>query len=126
VAFQDRRDAISVHRSDCANVAALKQEHEPVAVEWAKQSDGSAVFLIEIDFEALDREGLLADTTRAISNLGINIMSAEVTAGPNKITTGAFTIELTDDVPLRRVLKKIRNVSGVYEVHRHGAEATKS
>lgn len=122
VAFQTRNGALSVHRIDCANVGQLSDQHEPITVDWADQQETrGGVYLVEIELEALDRKGLVADVSRAIARQGANIMSGEISAGTDMITTGRFGVELSDPTSLHRVIKAIRDVTGVYEARRHGA-----
>src|SRR5690606_35321988 len=66
VGFVTRGSGVSVHRSDCANSAALlQQEDRMIEVEWAPTK--SSVFRVQIQVEALDRSGLLSDVTRVLS-----------------------------------------------------------
>ena len=61
--------------TDCANAASLRSEPERlVGVEWAPTAKSS--FLVAIQVEALDRNRLLSDITRALSDQHVNILSA--------------------------------------------------
>ncbi len=56
VGFVTRGTGVSVHRSDCHNVAWLRAEPERmIDVEWAPTS--KSLFLVQIQVEALDRSG---------------------------------------------------------------------
>jgi len=120
--FVTRGSGVSVHRADCANVAALEQQPERmVEVEWAPSS--STLFLVQIQVEALDRARLLADVTRALSDQHVNILSASVTTTRDRIALSRFTFEMADPTHLGSVLRSVRTVEGVYDCYRVTAGA---
>ena len=115
--FVTRASGVSVHRESCVNVPNLRQSPErEVDVEWAPTP--SSVFLVNIQVEALDRSGLLADITRALSDTHVNILSASVTTTRDRIATSRFTFEMADPKHLGSVLKTVRTVEGVYDAYR--------
>ncbi|WP_106849371.1 bifunctional (p)ppGpp synthetase/guanosine-3',5'-bis(diphosphate) 3'-pyrophosphohydrolase [Blastococcus sp. Marseille-P5729] len=115
--FVTRGGAVSVHRVDCSNTAALRSEPERlIEVEW--DTGAQAVFLVAIQVEALDRQGLLSDMTRVISDEKVNILSANMQIGKDRIATSRFTFELADAKHLVNVLRNIRSVNGVYDAYR--------
>ncbi len=76
--FVTRGGGVSVHRTDCTNADDLRAEPERlVDVAWASSS--TAVFLVSIQAEALDRHRLLSDITKALADEKVNILSASVT-----------------------------------------------
>jgi GTP diphosphokinase / guanosine-3',5'-bis(diphosphate) 3'-diphosphatase len=116
--FVTRGNGVSVHRSDCVNIAHLTQA-EPermVAVHWSPRE--SSRFLAAIQVEALDRTGLLSDITRSISEQHVNILSASVTTRRDRVAMSKFTFEMGDPEHLRHVLKAVRGIDGVYEARR--------
>ncbi|WP_134323037.1 RelA/SpoT family protein [Cumulibacter soli] len=115
--FVTRGGAVSVHRVDCSNTKALRNEPERlIDVEW--DSGSQAVFLVAIQVEALDRQGLLTDMTRVISDEKVNILSAHMQTGKDRIATSRFTFELADAKHLVHVLRNVRSVNGVYDAYR--------
>lgn len=115
--FVTRGGAVSVHRVDCNNTASLREEPERlIEVEW--DSGSQAVFLVAIQVEALDRQGLLTDMTRVISDEKVNILSANMHTGKDRIATSRFTFELADAKHLVHVLRNVRSVNGVYDAYR--------
>ncbi len=112
-----RGSGVSVHRSDCANVASLAREPERVVeVEWAPSA--SSVFLVAIQVEALDRAGLLSDITRTLSDQHVNILSASVTTNRDRIALSRFMFEMGDPTHLGSVLRAVRGVEGVFDAYR--------
>jgi len=117
VGFVTRGNGVSVHRSDCVNVAS--QFLDPVRmvnVEWAPTSN--SVFLVAIQVEALDRSRLLSDVTRVLSDQHVNILSASVATTRDRVAVSRFTFEMGDPTHLGHVLRAVRNVEGVYDVYR--------
>ena len=115
--FVTRGGAVSVHRVDCSNTTALRNEPERlIDVEW--DTGTQAVFLVAIQVEALDRQGLLSDMTRVISDEKVNILSANMNTGKDRVATSRFTFELADAKHLVNVLRNVRSVNGVYDAYR--------
>ncbi len=115
VGFVTRGNGVSVHRSDCVNTRALDPERM-VQVEWQPGED--AMFLVALQVEALDRSRLLSDITRVLSDQHVNILSATVQTGRDRVALSRFTFEMADPTHLGHVLKAVRGVDGVYDVYR--------
>ena len=115
--FITRGDGVSVHREDCTNAATLRSQPERlIEVSWAPTS--GTLFLVQMQVEALDRNGLLSDMTRALSENGVNILSASVTTNRDRLAISKFTFEMGDASHLSHVLKAVRRIDGVYDAYR--------
>jgi GTP pyrophosphokinase len=115
--FVTRGNGVSVHRSDCANIAALSGESgRMIDVEWAPTAQ--SVFLVAIQVEALDRSRLLSDITRVLSDAHLNILSASVTTNRDRVAISRFTFEMGDPKHLGHILRAVRSVEGVFDVYR--------
>jgi guanosine-3',5'-bis(diphosphate) 3'-pyrophosphohydrolase len=115
--FVTRGSGISVHRLDCSNTASLQAEPERLTpVAWAPNAKSS--FLVAIQIEALDRNRLLSDITRALSDQHVNILSAALNTSKDRICRAKFTFETADPTHLDHVLRAVRSVPAVYEVYR--------
>jgi guanosine-3',5'-bis(diphosphate) 3'-pyrophosphohydrolase len=115
--FVTRGHGVSVHRTDCTNVVALKQNPDRLQdVEWAPTA--ASVFLVAIQVEALDRSRLLSDVTRVLSDAHVNILSASVTTSRDRVATSRFTFEMGDTKHLGHLLRTVRGVEGVYDAYR--------
>ncbi len=120
VGFVTRGSGVSVHRSDCNNVASLVlQPERMIEVEWAPSS--KSVFLVQIQVEALDRAGLLSDVTRVLSEHHVNILSATVQTSSDRLALSRFLFETGDTTHLDRVLNAVRRIDQVYDVYRVNA-----
>jgi GTP pyrophosphokinase len=117
IGFITRGAGVSVHRGDCPNVKDLSNQPERmVGVDWAPTA--SSVFLVAIQVEALDRARLLSDITRVLSDHHVNILSAAVQTGRDRVAKSQFTFEMGDPKHLGHVLKAVRTVDGVFDVYR--------
>ncbi|MDN4639678.1 bifunctional (p)ppGpp synthetase/guanosine-3',5'-bis(diphosphate) 3'-pyrophosphohydrolase [Agreia sp. PsM10] len=117
VGFVTRGSGVSVHQSDCHNVASLLTEPERmIDVEWAPSS--KSLFLVQIQVEALDRSGLLSDVTRVLSEHHVNILSATVNTSSDRLAISRFVFEMGDTTHLDRVLNAVRRIDAVYDVYR--------
>ena len=115
--FVTRGSGISVHRLDCSNTASLQTEPERLTpVAWAPNARSS--FLVAIQIEALDRNRLLSDITRALSDQHVNILSAALNTSKDRICRAKFTFETADPTHLDHVLRAVRSVPAVYEAYR--------
>jgi GTP diphosphokinase / guanosine-3',5'-bis(diphosphate) 3'-diphosphatase len=116
--FVTHGHGVSVHRTDCVNLSHLSdtQRERMVEVHWAL-TEGS-VFLVAIQLEALDRTRLLSDVTRVLSDQHVNILSATVTTSRDRVAVCRFTFEMGDPKHLGHVLRAVRAIDGVYDVHR--------
>jgi guanosine-3',5'-bis(diphosphate) 3'-pyrophosphohydrolase len=116
--FVTHGHGVSVHRTDCVNLEHLTgtQRERLVPVRWVA-SEG-AVFLVNIQVEALDRPRLLSDVTRVLSDQHVNILSASVTTSRDRVAISRFTFEMGDPKHLGDVLRAVRNIDGVYDVYR--------
>jgi GTP pyrophosphokinase len=123
VGFVTRGQGVSVHRSDCINVSSLREQPERmVEVSWNQSS--TALFLVQIQVEALDRSRLLSDVTRVLSDHHVNILSASVSTSRDRVAVSRFVFEMAEPSHLASVLSAVRKVEGVFDVYRiTGAKA---
>jgi GTP diphosphokinase / guanosine-3',5'-bis(diphosphate) 3'-diphosphatase len=126
IGFVTRGHGVSVHRSDCPNAGDLGR-HPNRMIEVAWDTSGPSVFAVTIQVEALDRTKLLRDITEVLSDHHVNIVSATVATGRDRIATLRFTFELADISHLAHVLSSVKRVDGVYDAFRvvpHGNGAS--
>ncbi len=115
--FVTRGHGVSVHRSDCPNAVELRRDSgRLIDVEW--DTSGPSVFAVTIQVEAMDRTKLLRDITEVLSDHHVNIMSATVATGRDRVATLRFTFELADIGYLAHVLGTVKRVDGVYDAFR--------
>ena len=118
VGFITRGSGVSVHRKDCVNISDLEihQGDRIVGVKWNLSAKSS--FLVNIQVEALDRNRLLSDITKVLSDLHVNILNASVITHKDQTAISRFTFEMADASHLDLILTAVKNVEGVYDVNR--------
>jgi guanosine-3',5'-bis(diphosphate) 3'-pyrophosphohydrolase len=117
IGFVTRGNGVSVHRADCRNVEDLKLEPERIMdVSWS--GGANALFLVQIQIEALDRSGLLSDVTRVLAEHKVNILSASVSTRADRVALSRFVFEMGDAALLDRLLSAVRRIEAVYDVYR--------
>ena len=115
--FVTRGSGVSVHRKDCTNAESLlAQRDRLIPVEWAPSA--SSVFLVQLQVEALDRNRLLSDVTRVLSDQHVNILSASVQTSRDRVAISRFTFEMGDPGHLDHVIRAVRRIDGVFDVYR--------
>ncbi len=128
VGFITRGRGVSVHRTSCPNVQALREHPERmIDVEW--DASGATEFQVEIVVEATDRMGLLKDVTIALSEAGCNILSAATQTGATGVARLRFLISLSNASLLAPLLARVGRVPSVYDARRiepgEGAQSLK-
>ena len=116
--FITRGSGVSVHRKDCINMGDLErhQSDRVVKVKWNLLAKSS--FLVNIQVEALDRNRLLSDITKVLSDQHVNILNASVITHKDQTAISRFTFEMADASHLDLILTAVKNVEGVYDVNR--------
>jgi guanosine-3',5'-bis(diphosphate) 3'-pyrophosphohydrolase len=115
-----RGRGVVIHRADCPNLRhLLEQEPErAVAVTLSKLS-GQQQFRAPIVIEALDRTGLLADVTGAITALKINMLKVNTSTNSRlRRAVITATLEIQRPEQLSVVIKQLQQVPGVISVGR--------
>ena len=109
---------VSVHRTDCVNCKELlADEQRLIEVQWYKENNAS--YMAELEIYANDRSGLLADITVAVGELKANIVSINArTLQNNRVAIITLGVEVDNIETLNVVIKVIRKVDSVYDVHR--------
>ena len=117
VGFITRGRGVSVHRSNCPNVADLMRNPERlIEVSW--DTSGATEFRVEIVVEATDRMGLLKDVTVAIGDAGANILSAATQTSAQGVARLRFLVAISDASLLDTLLAAVSRVPSVYDARR--------
>jgi GTP pyrophosphokinase len=107
---------ITIHRTDCNNLRALKKDPERfVEVSWDGENESS--YRVEIQIDAYDRSSLLEDLSRTFSEAGINIVGATCTTH-HPMVKNRFVVEVGDAEQLKHCVSRLRNVESVFDVYR--------
>ncbi len=109
---------VSIHRADCINCKELVSDEERlIDVSWVKEKNAS--YMAELEIYANDRNGLLADCTASVSDSKAKIVSINArTIQNNRVAVINIGVEVEDIDMLNKVIKVLRKVDSVYDVHR--------
>jgi GTP diphosphokinase / guanosine-3',5'-bis(diphosphate) 3'-diphosphatase len=121
VGFVTRGRGVSVHRADCANSNSLRTDTlgRMIEVEWdANPASATSAYFLSIIVEALDRQALLADVARVLSENRVNVLGCTTQTGLDRVARLRFDFEMADPSHLDAVLAAVRKVDSVYEVER--------
>ncbi|KNX37152.1 RelA/SpoT family protein [Luteipulveratus halotolerans] len=117
IGFVTTGKGVSVHRRDCTNAEQLLSQPERlINVAWAPSAE--SMFLVQLQVEALDRNRLLSDVTRVLSDQHVNILSASVSTSRDRVAVSKFTFEMGDPSHLDHVIRAVRRIDGVFDVYR--------
>jgi GTP pyrophosphokinase len=113
-----------VHRASCGNFLNLLKTSPDrvVEVDWASKirDSNSAVFPVDVQVHAKDRQGLLRDITEVFAKEKTNVIGVQ-TQSAKDMAWMTFTLEVSETSRLHQVLGLIRNVNGVETARRTGA-----
>jgi GTP pyrophosphokinase len=118
--FVTRGRGVSIHRTDCSNLAAMRARdpERMIDVDWGAPVDrAEAVYLVDIQVVAQDRQGLLRDISEVFSREKINVVGVQTESRKGMARMG-FTAEVGDARQLAKALGVIGGVEGVIEARR--------
>lgn len=118
IGYISRGKGVSVHSATCANVVNLLYDPERrIEVEWDKGEPDSVAYSVRLKVQVEDKKGMLAAVSTKVSGMNTNIRTMEATSEDHRGEID-MTVEISDMKHLEKVIKSIRNVSGVIDVER--------
>ena len=117
VGYITKGRGVSVHRTDGVNVKdLLSEENRMIDVEWYNQNESS--YSVDIEVFSNDRAGLLVEILKELGTTKAKLMGVNTKTTKERIAIIEITIEIENLDELNKVIKAIRKVDSVYEVHR--------
>jgi len=117
IGFITRGRGISIHTTNCPNIDELDCDRERlVSVDWDKKQ--RMTHSIDISVLTLDRPGLLAAVSSAITGAGANISNAEIKTTEDQKANFNLVVEIKNIKHLEKVLKKVSGLEGVLQARR--------
>ncbi len=121
VGFVTRGRGVSIHRTDCINVINLPELERSrlIDAEWQLPDKASSEkYEAEIMIYANNRNGLLADISKALTEKDINILSMNTRLNKQGLATLQTTFEISGRDELNRIIDKIRSIESVVDIER--------
>ncbi len=115
VGFITRGRGVAVHQADCAQVL---QSDAARRVEVVWDNEVKAPRRVRITVHSQDQIGLLANVTKAITENGANINSAQIKTTAYGKAVNTFELTIEDARQLDRIKRGIEMVPGVIKVER--------
>ena len=112
-----RGRGLTIHARGCPNLEAMDYEKDRlIEVEWDARMTGDHA--VKVCVSTIDRPGMLANVSSAISASQANISRAEITTGEAQKAVLDFVIQISNTLHLARTLKAIGQVDGVISARR--------
>lgn len=122
--FVTRGKGVSVHRVACSNFLQLakRSPDRVIDVAWSSQdvAENTALYPVDIQVLAADRQGLLRDISEVFAKEKINVIGVQ-TQSIKEMAWMTFTVEVPEASRLNKVLGIVGAVAGVQSARRHGA-----
>jgi GTP pyrophosphokinase len=111
-----RGRGVAVHRIGCTNLRDPALAERQIDVSW--DAEPGQVFLVKLVIQASDRQNLLAEVTKEIGSLDINLHSGEF-ARDGAVATATLVVEVHNLNDLQRILKAVQKIPGVERIDRY-------
>ncbi|MGE5494036.1 MAG: RelA/SpoT family protein [Burkholderiales bacterium] len=117
VGYITRGRGVSVHRSDCSNITTADFESgRMIEVKWSENESSS--YGVEVQINADDRRGLIAEVSNKIFSLGVPLTSVNARLGKGSAAVIIVGLEISDISQLEIIFKGLKSIPGVHEVFR--------
>jgi len=115
--FVTRGRGVSIHRADCASLAALRRDQPEriIDVTWGDTQD--ARYPVDLEVHASDRPGLLRDISEVFARLRVNVIGVH-TQSRQSLAHMVFTAEVHDAREAAKALAALAEVAGVVSARR--------
>ncbi|MCW9089372.1 MAG: GTP diphosphokinase [Gammaproteobacteria bacterium] len=120
IGFITQGRGVTIHRSDCRNVLNLPENKRArlIEVEWGGMGE-ETTYPVDVEVEAIDRQGLLIDVYSVLANEKINILATNTLTDKKSHTARIdLTLEIANIDQLSRVLGRINQLPNIVEVRR--------
>ena len=123
IGFITRGAGVSIHRTDCENYLASRDNPETagrwIRVSWAERTTDS--YSTTLMLLSAQRSGLVMDVATALNTLNAKVRTLtarDVDSGRSTIT---ITVEVHDLAELRTIISRLSAIRGVIRISRSGA-----
>lgn len=122
VGFVTRGRGLSLHRTDCVNLMHLSEAERArlIEAEWEAEveSDVKGEYAIELKMYVNDRQGLLMDISKIVTELKKDIKSMNVRTNKQGVATIDIGFMVKGREEMSILIKKLRTIDGVIDIER--------
>ncbi len=122
VGFITRGYGVSVHRKDCKNYLAGRDDPQDggrwISVSWADSPSES--YMTTIRIIAKERSGLVMDIATVLNALSAKVLSLNARDLDGKKSTVILTLQVKNLSDLDNIIARLRTVAGVSDISRSG------
>jgi len=117
IGYITRGRGLTIHTMDCPNLDALDYEKARlVEVDWDTAHPSTVP--VKISTLTLDKPGMLANVSAAITHAEANISRADISTREDRKAILDFIVEVKDTAHIDRVLKAVERIDGVLQTRR--------
>jgi guanosine-3',5'-bis(diphosphate) 3'-pyrophosphohydrolase len=117
IGYITRGRGLTIHTMDCPNLDALDYDKARlVEVDW--DTAHPSTVSVKISTLTLDKPGMLANVSAAITNAEANISRADISTREDRKAILDFIVEVKDTAHIDRVLKAVERIDGVLQARR--------
>lgn len=118
VGFITRGRGVTVHRASCPRALDIDPQRR-IDVHWASEAaSGKGQHAAFLKVTALDKPGVLAEVTSAISACGANIQRAQIRVTPDLSGVLEFEMTLQSLSQLQAIIRRVESIPYVRKVER--------
>ncbi|MBQ4425667.1 MAG: bifunctional (p)ppGpp synthetase/guanosine-3',5'-bis(diphosphate) 3'-pyrophosphohydrolase [Lachnospiraceae bacterium] len=121
VGFVTRGRGVSIHRTDCINIINMPADERArlIEAEWQlPETEKTQRYLAGLTIYVKNRIGILADISRVLTEMNIDITSLSTNVNKQGIATIEMQFQSTGVDEIQGVISKLRQISGVLDVTR--------
>ncbi len=120
IGFITRGHGVSIHKCDCNNVPKdILSSEEPerwINAYWAENRRDT--FKATLLINAIDRDGLFAEITMAIANMGVPLHNVNARQTKNGNCVLSFTMSVQSLEHLKSIVQRLEKINGVFSIER--------
>jgi GTP pyrophosphokinase len=116
IGYITRGRGVAIHGKTCPNVEKLLYDADRrITAEWSGSPDSA--FEARLRVIALDRPGILANITAAVSNAGANIRNCE-SGSSGAHARVELSVEVKNRHQLEQIIQRVKKTDGIFTVER--------
>jgi len=117
--FITQGQGVTVHRADCTNIVNLAEAKRDRLIEAGWGEAPGQVYVVAIYVEAFDRQGLLSDVSKVLSDEKVDVTGLNTLSNKDGQTADmTVTVEISNLEQLGRVMDRINQLQNVISVSR--------